>query len=134
MGYSIVLASVLVTFGRISDMYGRARVYTWGFVVFTFSSVLLSIIPSNSGNQGAILLILFRMIQAVGGRLLMVNSTALLTDAFSLNERVRALGLNQISFVIGSFFGLILGDLLAGYDWHLIFVVNIPFAVASMIW
>ncbi|MGC8661882.1 MAG: MFS transporter [Nitrososphaeria archaeon] len=134
MGYSIILASVLVTFGRISDMYGRARVYTWGFVVFTISSVLLSIIPSNSGNNGALLLIIFRMIQAVGGGLLMVNSTALLTDAFSPNERGRALGLNQISFVIGSFLGLILGGLLAGYDWHLIFVVNIPFAVAGMIW
>ncbi|MFP3223005.1 MAG: MFS transporter [Nitrososphaeria archaeon] len=134
MGYSIVLASVLVTFGRISDMYGRARVYTWGFVVFTISSVLLSIIPSNSGNQGALLLILFRMIQAVGGGLLMVNSTALLTDAFPPNERGKALGINQISFVIGSFLGLILGGLLAGYDWHLIFVVNIPFAIAGMLW
>ncbi|MCL4344245.1 MAG: MFS transporter [Nitrososphaerota archaeon] len=134
MGYSIILASVLVTFGRISDMYGRARVYTWGFVVFVVSSVLLSVIPSNSGNNGALLLIIFRMIQAVGGGLLMVNSTALLTDAFPANERGRALGLNQISFVIGSFLGLILGGLLAGYDWHLIFIVNIPFAVAGMIW
>ncbi|MEM0097206.1 MAG: MFS transporter [Conexivisphaerales archaeon] len=134
MGYSIVLATVLVFFGRISDMYGRARVYTWGFIIFTISSVLLSLIPSDSGNSGALMLIIFRVIQAVGGGLLMVNSTALLTDAFPSNERGRALGLNQISFVVGSFLGLILGGLLAGYDWHLIFVVNIPFAVTGMVW
>ncbi len=134
MGYSIILASVLVTFGRISDKYGRARVYTWGFIIFTVASVLLSLIPSNTGNFGALLLISFRMIQAVGGGLLMVNSTALLTDAFPPNERGKALGLNQISFVVGSFLGLILGGFLAGYDWHLIFVVNVPFAVAGALW
>ena len=134
MGYSIVLASVLVTFGRISDMYGRARVYTWGFVIFTLASVLLSLIPSGSGNLGASLLILFRMVQAVGGGLLMVNSSALLVDSFPPSERGKALGLNQVSMVVGSFLGLILGGLLAGYDWHLIFVVNVPFAVAGMLW
>ncbi len=134
MGYSIVLASVLVTFGRISDKYGRARVYTYGFVIFTIASILLSVIPSGTGNFGALLLIIFRMIQALGGGFLMVNSSALLTDAFPINERGKALGLNQVSMVIGSFLGLILGGLLAGYDWHLIFVVNVPFAVAGMIW
>ncbi|MGC9145217.1 MAG: MFS transporter [Nitrososphaeria archaeon] len=134
MGYSIVLASVLVTFGRISDKYGRARVYTYGFVIFTVASILLSVIPSNTGNLGAILLIIFRMVQALGGGFLMVNSSALLTDAFPINERGKALGLNQVSMVIGSFLGLILGGLLAGYDWHLIFVVNVPFALAGMLW
>ncbi len=134
MGYSIVLASVLVTFGRISDMYGRARMYTWGFIVFAISSVMLSLIPSNTENSGALMVIIFRSIQAVGGGLIMVNGTALLTDAFPPNERGKALGLNQISFVIGSFIGLILGGLLASYDWHLIFVVNIPFGVAGMVW
>jgi len=134
MGYSIVLASVLVTFGRISDMYGRARMYTWGFVIFAVASILLSLIPSNSGNMGALLLIVFRVIQAVGGGLLMVNGTAMITDVFPPNERGKALGLNQISFIIGSFLGLILGGLLVGYDWHLVFVVNIPFGIAGMLW
>ncbi len=134
MGYSIVLASVLVTFGRISDMYGKERMYTWGFVIFAISSVLLSIIPDNSGNSGALLVIIFRTIQAVGGGLTMVNSTALLTDAFPANERGKALGLNQVSIVVGTFLGLILGGLLASYDWHLVFVVNIPFGVAGMLW
>ncbi len=134
MGYSIVLASILVTFGRISDLHGRARMYTWGFIIFTIASVLLSIVPGDSGNKGALLLIIFRMIQAVGAGFLMVNSTALLTDAFPFNERGKAMGINQISFIVGSLLGLILGGFLSGYDWHLVFIVNIPFAIAGTIW
>jgi len=134
MGYSIVLASVLVTLGKISDMYGRSRVYTWGFVIFSIASILLSLIPSNSGNSGALWLIIFRIIQAIGGGLLMVNSSALLADAFPPNERGKALGLNQVSFIIGSFLGLIIGGFLVNYDWHLIFVVNIPFGIIGMLW
>ncbi|ABW00903.1 MFS transporter [Caldivirga maquilingensis] len=134
MGYSIVLASVLVTFGRISDLYGRTRLYTLGFIIFTIASILLSVIPSGSGNLGALLLIVFRMIQAVGGGFLMVNSTALLTDAFPPGERGKALGLNQTAFIIGSFLGIILGGLLSNYDWHLLFLVNVPFAVAGALW
>jgi EmrB/QacA subfamily drug resistance transporter len=134
MGYSIVLATVLVTFGRISDIFGRVRMYTWGFVVFTIASILLSIVPSGSGNTGAILLIVFRMVQAVGGGFLMVNSTALIIDAFPISERGKALGLNQIGFIVGSLTGLILGGLLVNYDWHLVFVVNVPFAIAGTVW
>ncbi|MGC8607390.1 MAG: MFS transporter [Vulcanisaeta sp.] len=134
MGYSIVLASVLVTFGRISDLFGKTRLYTLGFIIFAVASVLLSLIPSNSGNFGALLLIAFRVIQAVGGGFLMVNSTALLTDAFPPGERGKALGLNQASFIIGSFLGIILGGLLSNYDWHLLFLVNVPFAIAGALW
>ncbi len=134
MGYSIVLASILVTFGRVSDLYGRARMYTWGFIIFTIASVLLSIVPGNSGNNGALMLIVFRMVQAVGAGFLMVNSTALLTDAFPIYERGKAMGINQISFIVGSLLGLILGGFLSGYDWHLVFIVNIPFAIAGTIW
>ncbi|MEM3850771.1 MAG: MFS transporter, partial [Thermoplasmata archaeon] len=97
MGYSIVLATILVTFGRISDMFGRVRMYTWGFIIFTISSILLSIVPGNTGNTGALILIILRMVQAVGGGFLMVNSTALITDAFPVNERGKALGINQIA-------------------------------------
>ncbi|MGC8617496.1 MAG: MFS transporter [Thermoplasmata archaeon] len=134
MGYSIVLATLLVTFGRLSDIYGRTRLYTLGFLIFTVGSILLSIIPDNSGNQGAVMLIGFRMVQAVGGGLLMVNSTALITDSFGPSERGRALGINQISFITGSLIGLIAGGLLASANWHLIFIVNIPFAVAGSLW
>ncbi|MEM0078452.1 MAG: MFS transporter, partial [Thermoplasmata archaeon] len=134
MGYSIVLATILVTFGRISDMFGRVRMYTWGFIIFTISSILLSIVPGNTGNTGALILIILRMVQAVGGGFLMVNSTALITDAFPVNERGKALGINQIAFIVGSLLGLILGGMLAGYDWHLVFIVNIPFALAGTFW
>ncbi len=134
MGYSIVLASVLVSFGKISDIFGRVKMYTWGFIIFTIASILLSIVPSNSGNFGALLLIIFRMVQAVGGGFLMVNSTALITDAFPPNERGKALGINQIAFIVGSLLGLILGGILSNYDWHLVFIVNIPFAVAGTFW
>ncbi|WP_243674792.1 MFS transporter [Vulcanisaeta distributa] len=134
MGYSIVLASVLVTFGRISDLFGRTRLYTLGFIIFAVASVLLSLIPSDSGNFGALLLIGFRVVQAIGGGFIMVNSTALLTDAFPPGERGgRALGLNQASFIIGSFLGIILGGLLSNYDWHLLFLVNVPFAIAGAV-
>ena len=134
MGYSIVLATVLVTFGRLSDMYGRTRMYTLGFIIFTISSVLLSIVPDGSENTGALLLIIFRMVQAVGGGFIMVNSTALLTDSFPINERGKALGLNQSAFIVGSVLGLVAGGLLAGYNWHLVFIVNIPFALAGTLW
>ncbi|MFP3318461.1 MAG: MFS transporter [Thermoplasmata archaeon] len=134
MGYSIVLATVLVTFGRLSDMYGRTRMYTLGFIIFTISSVLLSIVPDGSENTGALLLIIFRMVQAVGGGFIMVNSTALLTDSFPINERGKALGLNQSAFIVGSVLGLVAGGLLAGYNWHLVFIVNIPFALAGTFW
>ncbi|MEM3667235.1 MAG: MFS transporter, partial [Thermoplasmatales archaeon] len=134
MGYSIVVATLLVTFGRISDLFGRTRFYTIGFLIFTAGSIILSVIPSGSGNAGAIMLIGFRMVQAVGGGLLMVNSTALLTDAFGPNERGKALGINQISFMAGSLIGLVAGGLLASVDWHLVFIVNVPFAIAGSIW
>jgi len=134
MGYSIILATLLVTFGRISDLFGRTRLYTLGFLIFTLGSILLSVIPDGTGNKGAEMLIGFRMVQAVGGGLLMVNSTALITDAFGPNERGRALGINQIAFIAGSLVGLVAGGLLASANWHLVFVVNIPFAVAGSLW
>ena len=134
MVYGIVVATVLVTFGRISDMYGRERVYTWGFIVFSVASIALSLIPSGTGNAGVLALIALRAVQAVGGALLMVNGPALLADAFPPTERGKALGVNQISFVVGSFLGLIAGGLLSGYDWHLVFVVSVPFAVAGAAW
>ncbi|MCL4328144.1 MAG: MFS transporter [Candidatus Thermoplasmatota archaeon] len=134
MGYSIVMATMLVTFGRLSDVFGRTKLYTIGFLIFTVGSILLSVIPGGSGINGAYMLIGLRMVQAIGGGLLMVNSTALITDAFSSKERGKALGINQISFIAGSLIGLILGGILAAYDWHMVFLVNVPFAVAGSLW
>ncbi|MEM3791533.1 MAG: MFS transporter [Candidatus Micrarchaeaceae archaeon] len=134
MGYSIVIASFLVTLGKISDMYGKARLYTIGFVIFAIASIFLSFIPDESGNFGAILLIFFRMIQAVGGSFLMVNSAALLTDAFPPNERGKALGLNQVSLIVGTLLGLVVGGILASYNWHFVFLLSVPFAIAGALW
>lgn len=134
MGYSIIVATLLVTFGRISDLYGRTRFYTIGFIIFAVASIFLSVVPSSSKTLGAEMLIAFRMIQAVGGGLLMVNSTALLTDVFGPGERGKALGINTISFMAGSLIGLVAGGLLASLDWHMVFIVNVPFAVAGSVW
>ncbi|MGB9831039.1 MAG: MFS transporter, partial [Fervidicoccus fontis] len=134
MGYSIILATILVTLGRISDMHGRERAYTLGFIIFSIASIALSFIPSNSGNFGALILIILRMVQAIGGGLLMVNSTALITDAFPLTERGKALGLNQVMFIVGTFLGLIAGGLVVGIDWHMVFILSVPFGVAGSLW
>ncbi len=134
LGYMVVTASLLVTFGRLSDDYGRKKFYTIGFGVFAVASIALSFTPYNSGTNGVLFIIIFRLIQGVGGGFIMVNSTALLTDAFPDNERGKALGTNQVAFLAGSFIGLVAGGLLAPFDFHLIFIVNIPFAVLGAFW
>ena len=134
LGYMVVTASLLVTFGRLSDDYGRKRFYTIGFAIFAAASIALSFTPYNSGTNGVLFIIIFRLIQGVGGGFIMVNSTELLTDAFPDNERGKALGTNQVAFLAGSFIGLIAGGLLAPFDFHLIFIVNIPFAVLGAVW
>ena len=132
-GYFIVTATLLVTFGRISDMFGRVRLYNLGFAIFTAGSILLSITP-NTGDLGAIELIGFRLIQAVGAGFLWSNSEAIITDAFPANERGKALGINQIAFLLGSFIGLVLGGVLAVIDWRLVFLVSVPVGIVGTIW
>ena len=131
--YNVVTSTLLVTFGRISDIFGRVRLYNLGFAVFTLGSVLLYFTPST-GDAGAIELIVFRMVQGVGGAFLLANSAAILTDAFPVNERGRALGINAISFIAGSTVGLVLGGVLAVYDWRYIFLVSIPVGVIGTVW
>ncbi|MDG7022286.1 MAG: MFS transporter, partial [Nitrososphaerota archaeon] len=101
-GYMIVTATLLVTFGRISDMYGRVRLYNLGFAIFAAGSVLVYLTPST-GDLGAVEIISFRMVQAVGAAFLFANSSALITDAFPEKELGRALGINQIASLAGSF-------------------------------
>ena len=134
LGYMVVTASLLVTFGRLSDDYGRKKFYTIGFAIFAAASIALSFTPYNSGTNGVLFIIIFRLVQGVGGGFIMVNSTALLTDAFPDNERGKALGTNQVAFLAGGFIGLVAGGLLAPFDFHLIFIVNIPFAVLGAFW
>jgi len=133
LGYNLVTATLLVTLGRLSDIYGRVRLYNLGFIIFTIGSILLSLIVGQ-GNIAAIQLIVYRLVQAVGGALLFTNSAAILTDAFPPNERGRALGINQITFLAGSILGLILGGVLSVFDWRLVFLVNVPVGVFGTIW
>src|SRR2546428_13134209 len=99
LGYMVVTATLLVTFGRISDMLGRVRLYNLGFAVFTLGSILLFVTP-GSGNTAALELIIFRLVQAVGAGFLFANSTAILTDAFPAHERGMAMGINQIAAIL----------------------------------
>jgi MFS family permease len=133
MGYSMVTATLLVSFGRLSDMFGRVRLYNLGFAIFSFASILLSLTP-GTGNTGALELIIFRLLQAVGGGFLFSNSTAILTDAFPAAERGMAMGLNQIAFIGGSLLGLILGGVLSAIHWRLVFLVSVPVGITGTIW
>jgi MFS family permease len=133
MGYLLVTAVVVVTLGRVGDMFGRVRMYNLGFVVFTAASIGLSATWST-GAAGAVEIIAMRMVQAVGGALLMANSAAILTDAFPSHQRGLALGVNQIAFQAGSFLGLILGGVLAAVNWRWVFLLNVPVGVVGTIW
>ncbi len=129
LGYQVVNGSLLVNFGRLSDIFGRVRLYTFGFALFTFASALCSL--AQSGEQ----LIAFRLLQGAGAAFLFSNSGAIITDAFPENERGKALGINQVSIVIGSLLGLVLGGVLASVaGWQSIFYVNIPIGVFATIW
>ncbi len=133
IGYLLVTAVLVVTLGRLGDMFGRVRIYNLGFVVFTLASIGLSLDPIKGGG-GALWLIIGRMIQAFGGSMLMSNSAAILTDAFPANKRGMALGINQIAGISGQFVGLLLGGLLAAVDWRLVFWVNVPIGIFGTIW
>jgi EmrB/QacA subfamily drug resistance transporter len=129
LGYQLVTAAVLVNFGRLADIFGRVRLYNFGFALFTAGSALCGF--SQSGLQ----LIIFRIIQALGGAFLFSNSAAIITDAFPENERGKALGINQVAFVVGGVLGLVLGGFLTtGLGWRSIFLVNVPIGIFATIW
>jgi MFS family permease len=133
MGYLVVTAVLVVTFGRLGDMFGRVRMYNAGFAVFTAASIALSLTPGHGGSA-AMWLIVWRIVQGIGGALLIANSTAILTDAFTTDERGRAMGISMVAAIAGSFIGLIAGGLLADVDWRLVFWVNVPFGLFGTIW
>ncbi|GAA3438454.1 MFS family permease [Kutzneria kofuensis] len=133
MGFLVVTAVLVVSFGRLGDMYGRVKMYNMGFAIFAISSVLLSVTWFN-GTDAALWLIGWRVVQGIGGAFLMANSSAILTDAFPANQRGTALGLNAVAAIAGSFLGLVLGGVLAPVDWHLVFIVSAPFGVFGTIW
>ena len=133
MGYRLVQAVLVVTLGRLGDMYGRVRIYNAGFAVFTAASVLLSFDPFTA-KAAALWLIGWRLLQAFGGSMLMANSAAILTDAFPADRRGFALGLNQVAAIAGQFVGLVAGGLLAALDWRAVFWVNVPVGIYGTLW
>jgi MFS family permease len=133
MGFLLVSAVFVVTFGRLGDMYGRVRIYNLGFVVFAGASVLLALDPLHGGN-GALWLIAGRVVQGVGGAMLFANSTAILTDAFPAHQRGMALGINQVAAIAGSFLGLIIGGVLSEWNWRAVFWVSVPVGVLGTVW
>jgi MFS family permease len=133
MGYSAVTTVLLVTFGRIADMFGRVRIYTLGFIIFTVGSLLCALTPSV-GTAGAVELIAFRMLQGVGGACLFANSIALLTDAFPARQRGFSLGINQVAFIGGNLIGVVLGGILAAVNWRLDFLISVPVGVVGSVW
>ena len=150
MGYGVITAVLLVTAGRLSDIFGRVRLFNFGFLIFTIGSILLYITPGK-GDTGAMELIIFRMIQAVGASFLFANSAAIITDSFPSKERGKAMGINQIAALAGSLVGLILGGILSAihyiytfslfgtkltlvFDWRLVFLVSVPVGILGTVW
>ncbi|MFW0787894.1 MFS transporter [Gordonia sp. CPCC 206044] len=133
MGYRLVQAVAVTTLGRLGDMFGRVRIYNAGFAVFTVASILLSFDPFHA-SAAAVWLIGWRVLQAIGGSMLTGNSAAILTDAFPPDRRGFALGLNQVAALAGQLTGLVLGGLLAAWDWRAVFWVNVPVGIFFTIW
>ena len=133
MGYLLVTAVLVVTLGRLGDMYGRVKIYNAGFAVFTAASVALALTPMG-GQAGAIWLIAFRVVQGVGGAMIIANSTAIITDAFPARQRGTALGVNQVAGLAGSFIGLVLGGVLSAWHWQAIFWVSVIVGAVGAWW
>lgn len=133
LGFNVSTAVLVVAVGRLGDIFGRVKLYNLGFLVFTIASVGLVLTPGH-GGAAAMWLIIWRIIQGVGGALLFANSTAIIADAFPVEKRGMALGINQIAALAGSFIGLVLGGVLADINWRLIFVVSVPFGVFGTYW
>ncbi|HEY2571702.1 MAG TPA: MFS transporter, partial [Solirubrobacteraceae bacterium] len=133
LGFLVVSSVLIVSLGRLGDMYGRVRMYNLGFVIYTLASLLLTV-DWLTGRAGATYLIVFRIVQGIGAAFLLANAAAIITDAFPANQRGMALGINNIVGVSGMFVGLVLGGLLAPIDWRLVFLISVPVGLFGTVW
>jgi MFS family permease len=133
LGFLVVSSVLIVSLGRLGDMFGRVRIYNLGFVIYTAASLLLTV-DWLTGRGGAIFLIVFRVVQGIGAACLLANSAAIITDAFPTNQRGMALGINNIVGVSGMFVGLVLGGLLAPISWRLVFLISVPVGLFGTVW
>jgi MFS family permease len=133
LGYMIVGSVLVVSLGRLGDMFGRVRIYNLGFAIYTLASLLLAI-DWMKGSAGADYLIGLRIVQGIGGACLVANSAAIITDAFPVHQRGMALGINNIVGVSGMFIGLVLGGVLAPVSWRLVFLISVPVGLLGTVW
>ena len=133
LGFLVVTSVLIVSLGRLGDMYGRVKMYNLGFVIYTLASLVLTV-DWMTGRAGATYLIVFRIVQGVGAAFLLANSAAIITDAFPANQRGMALGINNIVGVSGMFVGLVLGGILAPIDWRLVFLISVPVGLFGTVW
>jgi MFS family permease len=133
LGFLVVSSVLIVSLGRLGDMYGRVRMFNLGFVIYTVASLVLAV-DWLTGRPGAIYLIAFRVVQGIGAAFLLANSAAIITDAFPANQRGMALGINNIVGVSGLFIGLVLGGLLAPINWRLVFLISVPVGLFGTVW
>src|SRR6478752_5080366 len=133
LGYLVVTSVLIVSLGRLGDMVGRVKIYNLGFVIYTVASLLLAI-DWMQGRSGATFLIVFRIVQGIGGACLLANAAAIITDAFPARQRGMALGINNIVGVSGMFIGLVLGGILAPIDWRLVFLISVPVGLCGTVW
>jgi MFS family permease len=133
LGYLLMTAVLVVSLGRLGDMFGRVKMYNLGFLIFTLGA-LGAALTWSQGSAGALELIIFRMVQAVGGAMLMANSAAILTDAFPHDQRGMALGVNQIAALGGSFLGILVGGFLSQFSWRWVFLFNVPIGLIGVLW
>jgi MFS family permease len=133
LGFLIVSSVLVVSLGRLGDMFGRVKMYNLGFVVYTVASLVLTVDPLV-GRAGALWLIVGRILQGIGAAFLIANSAAILTDAFPPDQRGLALGINNIAGISGTFIGLVLGGVLGPLDWRLVFLVSVPFGLFGTVW
>ena len=133
LGYLVVSSVLIVSLGRLGDMYGRVKIYNLGFVIYTVASLLLTI-DWMTGRDGATYLIVLRIVQGLGGACLLANAAAIITDAFPANQRGMALGINNIVGVSGMFVGLVLGGILAPINWRLVFLISVPVGLFGTVW
>jgi MFS family permease len=133
LGYLVVSSVLIVSLGRLGDMYGRVRIYNLGFVIYTVASLFLTV-TWMTGRAGATYLIALRIVQGLGGACLLANAAAIITDAFPANQRGMALGINNIVGVSGMFVGLVLGGILAPINWRLVFLISVPVGLFGTVW
>ncbi len=133
LGFLVVSSVLIVSLGRLGDMFGRVRIYNLGFLIYTVASLILAV-DWLTGRDGATFLIVFRIVQGVGAACLLANAAAIITDAFPADQRGMALGINNIVGVSGMFIGLVLGGLLAPIDWRLVFLISVPVGLLGTVW